>query len=217
MVQDPGLSKRLDASDERIQDHAKKRLRTEVAPPGLEGSASSSSMAVDQSTPQVATPMLPASGSSSSKDGSRQPAAPQSPEDNQSNQRQTAAVQAGSAKRQFDEEARMVVDTPSADAMMEELSCAFDLPEELLDATLDIVERAEKERDKENLGDREAQDKYLEKCGLTCPERRAIERDLMALGGGMPELAVTHVAEVFSPLRVTKHGKAFWAKPGSGH
>ena len=81
--------------------------------------------------------------------------------------------------------------------------------------SLDILERAESEGLERKANDgwlnemsRCKPDHYLEAVGFECAERRQVQRDLMRLGQAV------HVAEVFSPPRMTAQAHRFGLTPG---
>ena len=71
-------------------------------------------------------------------------------------------------------------------------------------------ERFEKERDRNlllhEIVDEKLEDRFLERAGFECAERRAVRRDLEKLGQNLNDV---HMAEIFSPFRATAESHRF--------
>ena len=78
-----------------------------------------------------------------------------------------------------------------------------------------VLERFEKERDRNPLlreiVDEKSEDRFLERIGFECAERRAVRRDLEKLGQNLNNV---HMAEIFSPPRATAESHRFGLTPG---
>ena len=78
-----------------------------------------------------------------------------------------------------------------------------------------VLERFGKERDRnpslQEIVGEESEDRFLERMGFECAERRAVRRDLEKLGQNLNDV---HVAEIFSPPRVTAETHRFGLTPG---
>ena len=91
-------------------------------------------------------------------------------------------------------------------------------PQDDDDAAMDefcVLERFEKERDRNPLlreiVDEKLEDRFLERIGFECVERRAVRRDLEKLGQNLNDV---HMAEIFSPPRATAESHRFGLTPG---
>ena len=76
-------------------------------------------------------------------------------------------------------------------------------------------ERSEKERERnpllQEIVDEKLEDRFLERIGFECAERRAVRRDLEKLGQNLNDV---HMAEIFSPPRATAESHRFGLTPG---
>ena len=72
-----------------------------------------------------------------------------------------------------------------------------------------------RERDRnpllQEIVDEKLEDRFLERVGFVCAERRAVRRDLEKLGQNLNDV---HMAENFSPPRATAESHRFGLTPG---